>query len=165
MLLRSILMIVIGISSGVVVAGGVFTVLIAVGLIPRFAGKMHIASRVFLLEELVICGTIAGSFLSVYGDYSHIGTYVNQMQLFGEQSTWGIWNGIGTVCLILVGLFTGIFVGCLAISIAEMLNSIPIFSRRIGFRKGLGIAILMMALGKLAGSIVYFTQGVWRNGQ
>lgn len=39
---------------------------------------------------------------------------------------------------------------------AEMLDSIPIFSRRIGFRHGLGMAILAMALGKLAGSFFYF---------
>lgn len=35
----------------------------------------------------------------------------------------------------------------------EMLNSIPIFSRRTGFQHGLGIALLFAALGKMAGSI------------
>ena len=63
---------------------------------------------------------------------------------------------IGTAFLILFGLFAGMFVGCLAFAIAEMLNSIPIFARRIGFRHGLGIALLFAALGKMAGSIFYF---------
>lgn len=162
---RNVLLAVIGAGSGMVVAGGVFTVLIAVGLIPRFAGKMHVANRIFLLEEMVVCGTLFGDFFSVFGDWTHVGTYVNHVKLFGEEQTEGIWNGIGSCYLGFTGFFSGIFVGCLAISIAEMLNSIPIFSRRIGFRKGLGIAILMMALGKIAGSIIYFTQGVWRYGQ
>ena len=34
------------------------------------------------------------------------------------------------------------FIGCLALAIAEMLDSIPIFARRISFRHGLGWAIL-----------------------
>lgn len=75
-----------------------------------------------------------------------------------------MWNLIGTVFLLLFGIFAGIFVGCLALAIAEMLNTIPIFARRIGFRHGLGIAILAVALGKLAGSLVYFTQQVYLYG-
>ena len=34
----------------VIVSAGVFTVLISVGLIPRFAGKMHVARKIFVLE-------------------------------------------------------------------------------------------------------------------
>ena len=67
-------------------------------------------------------------------------------------------NLIGTLIQIVFGLFAGIFVGCLALAIAEMLNTIPVFARRIGFRHGLGVAILAVALGKLAGSLIYFTQ-------
>jgi len=59
------------------------------------------------------------------------------------------------------GVFAGIFVGCLALAIAEMLNTIPVFARRIGFRHGLGVAILSVALGKLCGSLIYFTQQVF----
>ena len=62
----------------------------------------------------------------------------------------------GTAFHIVFGFFAGIFVGCLALAIAEMLNSIPIFSRRTGFRHGLGTALLFAALGKMAGSIFYF---------
>ncbi len=51
------------------------------------------------------------------------------------------------------------FVGCLALAIAEMLNSIPIFARRASYRHGLGIAVLAVAAGKLLGSLYYFWQG------
>lgn len=158
MFLRQLFLAVIGVSAGLIVSAGVFTVLISVGLIPRFAGKMHVAKKVFVLEEAVIWGTLAGSFLSIYSEWTKIGYYVRLHEVFGAGATEGVWNLVGTLIQIVFGLFAGIFVGCLALAIAEMLNTIPVFARRIGFRHGLGIAILAVALGKLLGSLIYFTQ-------
>ena len=135
------LLILTGASYGLLAAAGVFTVLISVGLIPRFAGKMHVANKVFVLEEAVIFGTLTGSFFSVYSEWAKIGDFVRLHEIFGPAATEGAWNLIGTL-----------------IQIAEMLNTIPVFARRIGFRHGLGVAILAVALGKLAGSLIYFTQ-------
>ena len=66
---------------------------------------------------------------------------------------------------ILLGFFAGMFIGCLALAIAEMLDSIPIFARRISFRHGLGWAILGMAAGKLCGSLLYFATEFYRTVQ
>ncbi|MCM1266599.1 MAG: stage V sporulation protein AB [Bacteroidales bacterium] len=161
--LRQALLAVIGVSAGLIVSAGVFTVLISVGLVPRFAGKTHVAKKVFVLEEMVVFGTLTGSYFSIFGDWGQIGAFVKDRALFGA-ATDGIWNLIGTVILIVFGLFAGIFVGCLALAIAEMLNTIPVFARRIGFRHGLGAAILSVALGKLCGSLIYFTQKVFLYG-
>lgn len=160
MYLKQLLLALIGVSSGLIVSGGVFTVLISVGLIPRFAGKMHIARKIFVLEEMVVLGTLCGGFASVFPKFSQIGAFVLSRQLFGS-ATSGIWHLAGTILLLLTGIFSGIFVGCLALAIAEMLDTIPIFARRIGFRRGLGFAILSIALGKLAGSLIYFTQEIY----
>ncbi|MDY3657348.1 MAG: stage V sporulation protein AB [Lachnospiraceae bacterium] len=46
-----------------------------------------------------------------------------------------------------------------------MLDSIPIFARRISFRHGLGWAILGMAAGKLCGSLLYFATEFYRTVQ
>lgn len=154
----------IGASGGLIVSAGVFTVLISVGLIPRFAGKMHVARKIFALEEMVVYGILAGGFFSIFSDWGMIGRYVREHQVFGADATDGIWNMIAMIFLIIFGLFAGIFVGCLALAIAEMLNTIPIFARRIGFRHGLGIAILAVAFGKVVGSLVYFTQQVYLYG-
>lgn len=164
MILKQILLGIIGVSSGLIVSAGVFTVLISVGLIPRFAGKMHVARKIFVLEEMVVFGTLFGGFFSIFSDWGMIGEFVRGHNLFGEGATDGVWNFIGMLFLIFYGVFAGIFVGCLALAIAEMLNTIPIFARRIGFRHGLGIAILAVALGKLAGSLIYFTQRVFLYG-
>ncbi len=164
MWVRQILLSLIGVSSGLIVSAGVFTVLISVGLIPRFAGKMHVARKIFALEETVVFGTLAGGFFSIFSDWGQIGVFVRTHELFGSAATEGVWNIISTLFLMIFGVFAGIFVGCLALAIAEMLNTIPVFARRIGFRHGLGIAILAVALGKLIGSLVYFTQAVYLYG-
>ena len=164
MFIRQILLGIIGVSSGLIVSAGVFTVLISVGLIPRFAGKMHVARKIFVLEEMVVFGTLAGGFFSIFGEWGRVGEFVREHALLGSAAADGAWNLIGTLFLIIFGIFAGIFVGCLALAIAEMLNTIPVFARRIGFRHGLGIAILAVALGKLLGSLIYFTQQVYLYG-
>lgn len=144
--LKHVFLAVFGVAAGVGVSGGVFTSLIAVGLIPRFAGKTHTGERVFLYEEMVVLGTILGNIISVFDPF--IKPFLHL-------------QGSGVAVLIIYGFFAGTFVGCLALAIAEMLNSIPIFARRIGFRHGLGIAILFMAIAKALGSLLYFAKGFY----
>ena len=151
---RYLLLIMIGISSGVLASAGVFTVLIAVGLIPRFAGKTHTSRYVFLYEEMVVFGTITGCILTVFGDYCQAAAFLQERRP-QYNSLWGI---LGNAVMIIFGLFCGMFVGCLALAIAEMLDSIPIFTRRVSLRHGIGLVILSMAIAKLIGSICYF---VW----
>ncbi len=152
MIFRGLFLCVVGISYGLLAAAGVFTVLVAVGLVPRFAGKTHTARKVLLYEELVIFGTLTGSYFSVFSRYGQTAAFF-QSRFPGLM---GLWLGLGQVFQGIFGLFSGMFIGCLALAIAEMLDSIPIFTRRISFRHGLGLAVLSMAAGKLAGSLFYF---------
>ncbi len=152
-----------GLSFGLLASAGVFTVLVSVGLIPRFAGKLHVAKKVFFLEEAVVFGTLAGGFFSVFRRYGEIGKWMLTKQPFGADTAI-IWQITGSLFLCLFGLFAGIFVGCLALAIAEMLDSIPIFARRIGFRHGIGLAIAATAVGKLIGSLLYFSRGIYLSG-
>lgn len=155
---------VVGLAAGLGVSGGVFTTLIAVGLIPRFAGKTHTAKHIFLYEEMVVCGTLFGGLISVFFPFLKIADWVAQVKKDGTISfvnEWllGIYPYFEVAFLVIYGLFAGIFVGCLALAIAEMLDSIPIFARRMRFRHGVGIVILCMAIGKTIGSLIYFWNG------
>lgn len=163
MFLENVFLLICGLSFGLLSSAGVFTVLASVGLIPRFAGKMHVAHKVFALEEAVIFGTILGCIVSVFQEYAGVGDWVLVHQVFGR-ATENLWNWVAVCFLIVGGLLAGMFVGCLALSIAEMLDSVPIFSRRIGFRHGLGIAVSAVAFGKLVGSIFYFAKGLFETG-
>ena len=163
MIWQQIFLGIVGVSGGIMVSSGVFTVLLAVGLVPRFAGKTHTGKHVFLYEEMVVLGTLTGVFFSVFEERGHVGQWIVSNMVFGTQTV-RVWQILSDVLMVFFGGYAGIFVGCLALAIAEMLNTIPIFARRIGFRHGLGIAILSMALGKVVGSLIYFMQGVYRYG-
>lgn len=158
---RTLFLILVGGSYGLLAAAGVFTVLVAVGLVPRFAGKTHTAKKVFLYEEMVIFGTLVGGFFSVFSRYSQFGAFWQQH--FPRLET--LWLSLGTLFQGAFGIFSGMFIGCLALAIAEMLDSIPIFARRISFRHGLGGAILGMAAGKICGSLFYFATELHRTVQ
>lgn len=158
MFVKYLFMALLAFSSGVIVSGGVVTVLIAVGLVPRFAGKTHTAKHIFLYEEMIVLGTITGSFFSVYQRYGQLGNFM--IQTIGIDVA--VWNVIGSLLLAVYGVFAGVFVGCLALAIAEMLDTVPIFTRRISFHKGIGIAICTVAVGKVVGSLIYFAYGFYK---
>ena len=139
-----------GFAFGLLTSAGVFTVLSAVGLIPRFIGKTHSAKEIWLYEDMVIGGTIVGGMFSIFEDRLNLGIWMQQ--IISEKA----WILIGNVFLSVIGVFAGMFVGCLALAIAEMLDSIPILTRRISFRHGLGVMVLSIALGKLFGSLYFF---------
>lgn len=141
-----------GLSYGLISSAGVFTALAAVGLIPRFTGKTHTARYTMLYENVVCLGAIVGCYFSVFGRYG-------QLALLAQDNLsmpFSVWKPIGISLQLIYGLFSGAFVGCLALAIAEMLDSMPIFSRRIRFRHGIGLAVLGIALGKILGSLYYF---------
>ena len=154
--LEKIFLGVVGLAGGLGVSGGVFTTLIAVGLIPRFAGKTHTAKHIFLYEEMVVCGTLFGGLISVFFPFLDIAGYAGRVAVIRD-----IYPYVGILFLVIYGVFAGIFVGCLALAIAEMLDSIPIFARRMKFRHGVGIVILCMAIGKTIGSLIYVWKGFY----
>lgn len=152
MFLETIILWIIGISSGLMVSAGVFTVLFVVGLVPRFAGRTETAWCEMFYEECLIAGGILADVVSVYPIKGSIGQILSMFSLAEGLTT----KVITTVLLILTGVFSGIFVGCLSIALSEVLDGIPIFARRIRFKKGLSIAVLAIALGKAVGSFIYF---------
>lgn len=143
--IKSTLLLVVGIASGSLVSGGVFTTLIALGLLPRFAGKTHTARHVLSYEDAVILGTWFAMIVTVWprceGVLKEIGRRIPLIVpfLFGGG-----------------GFFSGCFVGSMALAIAEMLDGIPIFARRISLKRGVGVAVLGVAVGKIIGSLLYF---------
>ena len=135
---------------GLLSSGGIFTVFVTVGLVPRFADKTHTATKIIFYENSIVLGTILGCIFSVYGDFF--------TERFGKTALYAIpwWELWGNFILLVFGIFAGMFVGCFAIAIAEMLNTIPIFTRRISLGRGAGIVMLCLALGKTVGALIYF---------
>lgn len=160
MWIKEAVLCVLGLSFGLFVSGGVFTTLTAIGLVPRFAGKTHTAYKAFLYEETVVFGTLMGNITSIF--YVKICIFLLGIQekliALCKQANLPYFAWVGRIekgILSFYGLFTGIFVGCLALAIAELLDTIPIFARRTNLTFGIKAIVLGMAFGKLFGSLFY----------
>ena len=135
--LKQILLVIIGLSGGYIVAGGIFSLITSVGLMARLAGKTHTGKYVKIYESFITLGGTIGNLISVYKFKLPISSFV----------------------LPLFGIFSGIFVGVLAMSLAESINATAIFTRRIRLSKGVCYVILGIAIGKGLGALLLFSQG------
>ena len=127
---------IIGFAGGVSVAAGTFALITALGIVPRLAVRMGIAEHVYKLESAIVLGGTIGSLLSVYHFPMRI----------------------GDVGIIIFGLFSGIFVGCLSMALAETIRVFPVLCQRINLNYGIYLLIFMMAAGKALGTLyqMYF---------
>ena len=133
MWIRQIFLGIVGLSCGFAVAGGMFAFLIALGVVSRFAGRTHTASYIFLYEDAAAIGGILGNLFSVYRFPVPVGM-----------------AGVASF-----GLFSGIFTGAWAMALTEIVDVIPIFSRRIRLKKGLPWIVLSMAVGRMIGALLH----------
>lgn len=125
----------IGLAAGGAVAAGTFAFIIVIGVVPRMIAKCSLAKHTVLFENMIVLGGIVGNLVSVFT---------------------GIPIPVGHWILVLFGFCAGIFVGCIAVALAEILNTFPILFRRFQIKEGLPWVMLFMALGKSAGSLYYF---------
>lgn len=130
-LIQNVALAVIGFAGGFSVAGGIFAFISILGIIPRIADRMGIASHIYQMETMIAIGGIVGCIISVFQ----------------------IHFAIGMVGLVLVGIFSGMFVGSLAMALAETLKVIPVLCQRTNLRLGIPVIITSLALGKALGSL------------
>lgn len=129
-----LLSVLVGFSGGVVIAGGVFAFIAIIGIIPRLMQKTKTNKYVILYENVIILGGILGSLTMI----------------------WDIRIPVGNIGSSIIGFSFGIFVGCLAVSLAEILDVIPIIARRVIIKKGIGFFLISVAVGKAVGSLIYW---------
>ena len=127
-----------GFAGGLVVAAGVFAFITLLGVVNRLASKTSTAKHIIIYENMVILGGILGNTWFVY--------------------QWDI--PFGTIGLILFGLFSGMFIGCQAMALAEILNVIPVFAKRVKIKYGMPYIVATIAVGKAVGA--FFQLYVWK---
>jgi len=128
------LVMLIGFASGVLVSGAVFAFITIVGVVPRLAQKTNSTRYIKVYESAIMAGGLVGVGFS----------------FFVAAGSWGYW------LLPVVGLAAGIFYGCLAMSLAEVLNVIPILARRARLQRGMFFLVMAIAIGKMVGALLYF---------
>lgn len=130
----NIILAVIGLSGGMIVAAGLFSFIIELGVISDFADRTHTGEYILLYEDSVALGGMLANIFWVY----HISI------------------PYGRFLVPIFGLFGGIFVGCWAMALAEMLHVFPIFIRKLKILRYVPYLILGVAVGKGLGGLIYF---------
>ena len=103
---RKLVLVFIGLSSGGIIAAGVFAFLVMIGVFPRLIGKTGTKRHILLYGTVIMTGGVLGNIADLYE--FPIPMY-----------------GFSTLFLSLFGLSVGIFVGCLVMSLAETLKALP----------------------------------------
>ena len=99
----------IGLSSGVAVAGGLFAFIVELGVVADLADRTHTAESLLLYEDSIALGGILGNAVFCFQIMIPCAGFI----------------------LPFFGVLSGIFVGCWAMALAEILNVFPIFIRRV----------------------------------
>ena len=134
MLVKQILLAIIGLSSGILVAGGLFGFIVSLGVISDFADRTHSGNKIRLYERALALGGSLGNVIDIFEISIPVGRWL----------------------LAVFGIFAGIFVGGWAMALAETLNVFPIFMRRAKLVGCIPYIILSIAIGKGIGSMIYF---------
>lgn len=128
---------VLGIVFAIVVAGGLFAFITTVGVITRLAAGTRSAQYVMLYETMVILGA---SLFNAYDLFRFAPEILRNK----------------TVCTVLLrsgyGLFSGVFTGCLAAALAEVVQVIPVFAKRVRMKFGMPVVMACFAVGKGVGA-------------
>lgn len=123
---------------GMSLASGTFAIAVKLGIIPQMANKSKTAKRIITYENATILGGITGNILAIFP---------------------GIHLPLGHVFLGLYGFGAGIFIGCMAVALAEIINAFPIMFRRLKLKTGLVWVMTAVAFGKMSGCLFYFLRG------
>ncbi|MBS6159884.1 MAG: stage V sporulation protein AB [Blautia sp.] len=124
----------VGLCGGAVVATALAAFIIELGIIPRYAGITHTAKHILLYEDCLMLGAVIGNLVSIYK----------------------ISMPLGRIGLGIVGLGFGMFLGSWIIALGEVVRVFPVMARRIGLKKGTGLVILSIAIGKTIGCFLQF---------
>lgn len=119
-----------GLTGGILIAAGMVAFITIVGVLTRLAIRTDTAKRILLYEDIVVVGSTLGNLLDLFKPHLP----------FGE------------VGLAIFGLFSGCFIGCLAVALEEVIQIFPIMTHRLKLKMGIPIIVLCLALGKGAGA-------------
>lgn len=121
-----------GLSGGLLVAGGLFAFLTMIGVVTRLAAGTKTAKYLNFYEDMALLGGTVGNIACLYN----------------------VGLPTGTPGFLLYGLGAGVFTGCLAAALAEMVKMLPVLSGRVKLKRGMVGIMVVFALGKMAGALL-----------
>lgn len=115
-------------------AAGVFAFITMLGIIPRLAARTNTADHIICYENAIILGGTLGNIWILFELPLHL----------------------SAVMVMVFGIFSGIFVGCLYMALAETLRVLPIMVNRIQLKEGFPIIVAAIAIGKVVGTVFQY---------
>lgn len=134
MWIKYILMTIVGLAAGGAIAGAYVAFIASLGVYTRLEGWANSGKKTLRTETLILLGTTLGNLITLYE----------------------IPFPVGQVGLAVCGVLFGMFTGCLAAALADVVKLFPILCRRVGLRKGLPYIITAVGLGKTVGTLIQF---------
>ena len=134
MLIKNVLLIFIGLASGATVAAGVFAFITMLMIVPRLSARTGTAEHIKLYEDCIVAGGVLANIFYLFGIHLPL--------------------TVAGICAF--GFFAGVYVGCLAMALAEMLKVIPIFVMRAKLTQGLPVIVLCIAVAKMLATLFQF---------
>lgn len=125
----------IGISGGIGVGNAAAAFIVLLEIVPRLMQLTNSRDMIKVYEWIIIVSSVVTS-LSYFLNLS-IGLKIQ-------------------IILIVVGLVFGMFVGLLASALAEILNVIPVLSRKLNIGEYIYYVMFAIAFGKIVGSLFYW---------
>lgn len=123
-------------------ASGIYAFIAKLGVIPRLLARTKTAKHTALFENGIVIGGILGNLYTFFP----------------------IKIPIGVIGMTLIGLFWGLYVGCLAMAIAETLDVIPYFINKSKLKMGISAIIIALALGKGCGTLLQLFMRITKEG-
>lgn len=120
-------------STGVAISGAIYGFIVAIGIIPRIVYKTNTRDYLLFYETLIILAAISSAFYTVYKFQVPVGKYG----------------------LMYIYFTIGIFIGSLAVCVAEVLSVIPIMVRRVKLFKHITTIMFAVAFGKGFGGYLF----------
>ncbi|MGD6966885.1 stage V sporulation protein AB [Rossellomorea vietnamensis] len=124
----------VGLAGGLAVGSGLVAFLTVLGIIPRLTQLTKTMKMIHFYEWAVVFGAVIGSIFSL-----------NEFTLI-----------FSPFVLIPIGLMSGTFVGMLAAALTEVLNVLPILTKRIGINDRIITLLMAIVFGKVLGSLFHW---------
>lgn len=130
-MVKQLFLCIVALSGGALVGTAAAAFITLLDIVPRLAQVTDTSDKIGLYEIILFTSMTVFSLSTLMG--------------------WSV--GIKSkVFLILIGFILGAFIGLLASALAEVLNVMPVLSRRVRIEKYIIAVLIAIALGKMVGS-------------
>lgn len=130
-LLETAFLIIFGLGGGIAVGSGMVAFLVVLDVIPRLAQVSRAFQKTSLFEGAVVTGSVVWTVTDFFSWTSALPPFV---------------TGV-------IGLFAGCFVGMLAAALTEVLNVLPILTKRLQIGGYMIWLLMALIFGKVLGSL------------